>query len=217
MGRLINKERQARARHAKEERKRRIRAEAIRSFSKLPYVEVTLDAIGQRAGLKRGIASMYFGTKEELFLQLLRDQLEDWYGELEGHLSVAPSPLDREQVAHLVAATMAERTVLTRLLSLAAVVMEQNMEIMEAYRFQRWQRDRMTAVGAALEGQSGALEAGEGVRLLHLAQLVAGACHPVAHPQGSLAVNLQDPDFAVFRFSMEEQLEEMVQGMLRRP
>ena len=217
MGKLIDKERQARARHAKEERKRRIRAEALRTFSKLPYVEVTLDAIGQRAGVKRGIASMYFGTKEELFLQLLRDELEDWYGELEARLSAAPSSLDRGRVAHLVAATIAERTVLTRLLSLASVVMEQNMEIMEAYRFQRWQRDRMAAVGAALEERSGALDEGQGMRLLHLAQLVAGACHPVAHPQGSLAVNLHDPDFAVFRISMEEQVEEMVRGLLRHP
>ncbi len=215
MGKLINKERQARARHAKEERKRRILAEAIRSFSKLPYVEVTLDNIGQRAGVKRGIASMYFGSREELFLQLLHDQLEEWYGELEGRLE-ASSSLDRGQVAHLVAATIAGRPILTRLLSLAAVVMEQNMEIMEAYRFQRWQRDRMAALGAAMEERSGALNAGEGMRVLHLAQLMAGACHPVAHPQGSLAVNLQDPDFAVFRISMEDQVEEVVRGVLRR-
>ena len=79
MGRLIDPEKRARAKSKRIERKSRILKVARSTFSKLPFVEVTLDSIGQRADVDRGVASMYFRSKEELFLRVLREELADWY------------------------------------------------------------------------------------------------------------------------------------------
>ncbi len=193
---------------------RDIREEAIRSFLKLPYEEVTIDAIGQRAGVKKGVASMYFGSKEELFLVLLREQLAAWYDELEESLQSSPAGLSNAETVRLVGGTLAGRLLLSRLLSLAAIVLEQNIEIVEAYRFQHWQRERMEQAGAALERHSPTLTKGQGLRVLHLTQLAAGAFHPFAEPRGSLGVNLHDPDFADMRLDLERELCRFVQGML---
>ena len=214
MGRLIDSERRARARQAKQERMLDIREEAIRSFVKLPYAEVTLDAIGQRAGVKKGVASMYFGSKEELFLLLLREQLAAWYDELEEGLRISPETLSGAETVRLVGGTLAARPLLARLLSLAAIVLEQNMEIIEAYRFQLWQRERMDRLGTELERRSRALAKGQGLRVLHLTQLAAGAFHPFAEPRGSLAVNLHDPDVADMKLDLERDLCRFVQGVL---
>jgi AcrR family transcriptional regulator len=214
MGRLIDRERRKRAKAAKKERMMAIREEALRSFVKLPYVEVTLDAIGRRAGVKKGVASMYFGTKEELFLELLRNELDGWYRELEEKLGARPAGISELQLARLVASGLSERSVMTRLLALAPVVLEQNMEIMAADRFHRWQRERMIAVGRELERRSKGLAAGEGLGLLHRVQLIAAAAHPYAHPRGFLAFNLHDPDFADFALDMGAEIEATVRRLL---
>jgi len=212
MGRLINRERLARAKRAKKGRMEDIREEGRNSFLKMPYVEITLDSIGRRAGVKNGIASMYFRSREELFLELLRDELDKWYLEIQKGLSVQPARLSDQKLAGLLATTLAARTSLTRFLSLAPVALEQNMEIMEAYRYHRWQRDRMVEIGGELERRSECLEPGDGLLLLHRIQLMASGFQAYADPRGSLAVNLIDPDFEDFRISMEAEVaREVVQ------
>jgi AcrR family transcriptional regulator len=214
MGRLIDRQRRARAKEAKQDRMKDIREEAVRSFVKLPYVEITLDAIGRRAGVKKGVASMYFGTKEELFLELLREQLDAWYDEIERALGAQRARLSAARLAQLVSTTLADRSVLCRFLSLAQVVLEQNMEIMAADRFHRWQRDRMTSVGEELERRSRAMRRGHGRRLLQLVQLMAAAFHGYSDPRGSLAFNLHDPDFADFRIDLQQELTSMIRRLL---
>jgi len=214
VGKLIDRERRARAKEAKRERMQSIRDAAIRSFIKLPYVEISLDAVGRQAGVKKGIASMYFGSKEELFLQILRDELEDWYGGLEQRLGARPARLPSARLARLLAESLADRELLTRLLNLAPVVLEQNMEVMAAYNFQRWQRDRMSEVGAEIDRRCRGLENGDGISLLHRVQLLAAALHPFAHPRGSLAINLSDPDFAVFKVDMAAEIEALARRSL---
>lgn len=214
MGRLIDRERRARAKEAKQQRMKDIREEAVRSFVKLPYVEITLDALGRRAGVKKGVASMYFGTKEELFLELLTDELDAWYQELERALGAQRARVSDTRMARLVSTTLADRPVLCRFLSLAPVVLEQNMEIMAADRYQRWQRERMSTVGAELEQRSRGMKQGQGLRLLHLVQLMAAAFHGYSDPRGSLAFNLHDPDFADFRIDLELELESMIRRLL---
>ena len=93
MGKLIDPERRARAKRQRAEKKRRILSVARSTFAKLPFVEVTLDSIGHRADVDRGVASMYFRTKEELFLLLLREELANWYADLEKMLDRTEGPV----------------------------------------------------------------------------------------------------------------------------
>lgn len=214
MGRLIDRQRQAAARQARDERVERIRSEAARLFATLPYVEVTLDAIGQSAGVKRGVASMYFGSREQLFLLLLREELERCYGAITDDLAAHRGWLSDAAVARLLARRLAERTLLCRLLALAPIVLEQNAEIMEADRFLRWQRGRMTELGRAIEGRGRGLGSGDGLQLLLRLQLAAAAMHPLADPRGSLAVNIHDPDFAAFKLDLAAELEQVAMAVL---
>jgi AcrR family transcriptional regulator len=214
MGKLIDRQRRAAARQAKDERMERMRREAIRLFATLPFVEVTLDAIGQSAGAKRGVASMYFGSKEQLFLLLLREELERYYGEVTDGLAARRSRLSDAAIARLLAGRLAGRILLCRLLALAPIVLEQNVEIMEADRFLRWQRGRMAELGRAIEARGRGLAPGDGLRLLLRLQLTAAAMHPLADPRGSLAVNIHDPDFADFRVDLPVELEEVALSAL---
>jgi len=215
MGKLIDHKKRERAKSQRVVRKKRIREEARSTFVRMPYVEVTLDAIGQAAGVERGVASMYFRSKEELFLLLLRDELAEWYEEIEKSLGDVNGDLDREALAELLARSMAVRPTMSRYLSLLPVVLEQNLEVMEVFRFQRWRRDRMAEAGEFVERSTRALEPGQGSRLLYLVQLISAGLEPAANPRGSAAFDRGDPEFEVFSVDLESELKAIVLMMLK--
>lgn len=205
MGRLIDRGKRERAQERRAERRQRIIEEARSTFARAPYVEVTLDQIGQRAGVDRGVTSMYFGSKEALFLLLLKEDLEDWYSSLEAELAARGEPLGRDRLAVRLAASISRRPLLARFLALAPVVLEQNLEVMEIFHFQRWRRNRMAAVGERIE-LAAALAEGEGFHLLHLVQLLTAGIEPAANPRGAAAFDQADPEFASLAVSLEDEL-----------
>jgi len=215
MGRLIDPEKRARAKRQRIEKKARILTEARSIFSRLPYVEVTLDSIGQRAGVDRGVASMFFRSKEELFLRVLREELDDWYSALETELDRAENGLSQSELSDLLARSLSERPELRRFLSFEAVVLEQNLDAMEAFRFQRWRRDRMVAIGEDLDRRVERLEKGGGIRLLHRVQLLTSALQPAADPKGAATYEVGDPDFEVFNIDFDAEMKRFVVAMLK--
>ena len=214
MGKLIDRKRRERAKQQRAVRKKRVMEEARSIFVRLPYVEVTLDTIGQAAAVDRGIASMYFRTKEELFLLLIRGELAEWYEEIEKSLGDVKDWLDRGSLAELLARSVAERPTMSRYLSLLPVVLEQNIEVMEVFRFQRWRRDRMAEAGKFVERSTRFLEPGQGSRLLYLVQLVAAGLEPAANPKGAAAFERGDPEFKGFWIDLEAELKRIVSAML---
>ncbi len=215
MGKLIDRKKRERAKQQRAVRKKRVMEEARSTFVRMPYVEVSLDTIGQAADVNRGVASMYFRSKEELFLLLLRDELAGWYQEIEKNLLHVNGSLDRGALAALLARSVVERPTMSRYLSLLPVVLEQNIEVMEVFRFQRWRRDRMAEAGEAVEQSTTALEPGQGPRLLYLVQLVAAGLEPAANPRGSAAFDQGDPEFEVFSVDLESELRAIIFAMLK--
>jgi len=214
MGRLINRDKLARAKQQREARKRRILEEADSVFTRMAYSEVTLDTIGQRADVDRGVASMYFGSKEELFLILFRDRLSEWYDSLQEEIHRNEGTWDRARLASILARSIARRPHLTRYLSLLPAVLDQDIEAMEVFRFQKWRSDRMAMVGELMERQSVGLEAGTGFRVLYRVQLVAAGLEIACNPRGAAAFDRNDPEFAGLWLDMEEELAGVIRAYL---
>ncbi len=215
MGKLIDREKRERAKQRRGVRKKRILEEARSIFVRMPYVEVSLDTIGQAAGVDRGVASMFFRTKEELFLLMLRKELAGWYLEIEENLGNKNGALDQQALAELLARSVAERPTMSRYLSLLPVVLEQNIEVMEVFRFQRWRRDRMAEAGESVERSTHYLNPGQGSRLLYLVQLISSGLEPAANPKGAAAFDRGDPEFEGFWIDLEAELKGIVSAMLK--
>jgi AcrR family transcriptional regulator len=213
MGRLIDREKRQRAQKRRLQRKQRILEKARSTFARAPYVEVTLDQIGQRAGVDRGVASMYFGSKEGLFLIILKEELSGWYEALEAELASCEPPLGHRQLASLLAHSISGSGLLARFLSLAPVVLEQNLEVMEIFHFQRWRHQRMTGVGDHIARVTG-LSPADGFHVLHLAQLMTAGLEPAANPRGAVAFDHADPEFANLAISLEEELSSILSAVM---
>ena len=149
-----------------------------------------------------------------LFLILLREELAEWYSALEKELDSADGPMSPSELAELLAGTLSERPELTRFLSFEALVLEQNLDAMEAFRFRHWRRDRLEAIGAILEESVDGLDEGTGIRVLHRAQLLTAALKPAADPRGVASYEVGDPDFAAFAIDLENELRSMLLAFL---
>ena len=217
MGRLINRDRLARAKEQRALKKQRILEEAGSLFARMAYSAVTLDTIGQRAEVERGVASMYFRSKEELFLIVFKDCLAEWYDSLEIEIKKADEAWDRAHLVSLVAHSIASRPDLTRFLSLLPVVLEQDIEAMEVFRFQKWRCDRMSALGDQMEQHTVDLGGGEGFGFLYRIQLIAGGLEVASSPRGAAAFDRNDPDFADLWVEMEHELARLIAGYLANP
>jgi AcrR family transcriptional regulator len=213
-GRLIDRGKLARAKEQRAARKQRILEAAGSTFTRLAFSEVTLDTIGQRADVERGVASMYFGSKEELFLIVFRGILAEWFEYLERRLTDRDGRVDRKDLTFLLTHGVAERPALTRFLSILPVVLEQDIEAMEVYRFQRWRCDRMAAVGELMERAAGCLGEGDGFGLLYRVQLVAAGLEMAANPRGAAAFERETPEFAGLWVDMEGELARVVAGYI---
>ena len=189
MGKLIDQARRARAREAKGDRKHQIRAAARDLFVQQPYVEITMDGICQRARLRKGLAAMYFGSKEELFLDLLKSQLGEWSDRLAAEL-VEAERLSRPELLEAVSASLDERPALTRMLGLLPVVLEQNVDLTAVLAFRERQRALVAAAAEAAGRACSEVDPSQGFELLRRALIVAGALDPLARPRGAAGLAL---------------------------
>ena len=214
MGKLIDPERTRKARQAREERAIKIRDTAEKAFIRYPYSEVTLDSIGQQAGVKQGQANLAFRSREELFMTVIRTQLAAWYDALEDDLTGDNAPMTLEDAAELVASSLHARPDLTRLLGPLHMALELHEEGMEVFDHFRWQRERLLAIAAALAARVEGIHQWNAFDAIYRGQMIAAAVHPVSRPVGNLAVDLMAEDHQVFALDLEEEVRRVVLNSL---
>ncbi|GGM01376.1 TetR/AcrR family transcriptional regulator [Deinococcus aerophilus] len=114
-----------RARSATEKRQRRddILRAAERLWAGTSYTDLSMNEVAREAGLAKGTLYLYFGTKEDLFLELLAGHLRDWTGRLEEALR-REQPTTLTQLADVLVAVSADNGALRRLLVLYSTVLE---------------------------------------------------------------------------------------------
>lgn len=165
----------ARQNHQKEERR-----EAILSFAKAEletsaYVDVTMSKVAARTGLVKGTLYLYFTTKEELFLELLRDELHGWFWDLETGLDDLPQRGRVEAAGRLFARSLSQRRSLRGLLALLHAHLLTNLPDATRSAFRSEWHARTAYMGTLLERALPFLPAGQGLRALRaILALVVG-------------------------------------------
>jgi AcrR family transcriptional regulator len=214
MAALVNRERRAKAQEIRRKRRSAILAAAAELFEKQSYESVNLDAIGRRVGVAKGIASLHFATKEELFLEVMKSQLDSWFDAVERKLQQADEPLERELLVELLTAELAGRPAMTRLLCVLRNVMEQNVEILPAQNFLSSLRDRTLSLARTIEQQCASFQPGEGDAFMRrLGAVVAGLRQPAAL-SGVFQALVEDDDMASLRAITNEELRILIEMIM---
>lgn len=206
MGKLINPERQAQARQARLQRMAALEAAAVAEFSTAAYGDVTLDGVGLKAGVPAGTASLYFGSREALFLRAFATQVKEWCLALAAELERA-GKLDARQTALLLARSFASCQALPRMIYLLPFALEHAREEAGLTVLVAGLKKPLGEVARRLEACSPVAAArGGGALLAELATLVALVA-PRTVPRGGLTLALTEPALARYRGEFEEELE----------
>ena len=180
----------------KQERREAILAAARELARSAGVRNVSLGAVADAVGLAKSNIARYFGTREEIYLELLAEEWEQWADAMIARLRKVRSTRGAVTV---LAETIVERTLFCDLLSHASTTLEQNVSVTAARTFKHAMHDRIAAAGAAIAPATGLTES-EGAELVVMAAGLAGTMYPAANPSPALAqVYAEDPGLAAAR------------------
>jgi AcrR family transcriptional regulator len=214
-GRLIDKAKLERNRQARARRRARIVDAARHCFRHHPLTSVTLDTVDQRARVRDGLSSMFFGSVEELFLTVLKGDLDEWYRALHGELERSSEALAPAELASLLSDSLRNRETLARMLALASVMLEGVVDSPAALIYLRSLRDWTDRVGTAIEARHARFAEGDGGRLMGCVHVMVAGLEPALRPVGVIGPGLgkvEDGRQLDFHRELERMLRQLLEG-----
>ena len=206
-----------RARDARDKlaRREQILEAALRVFDERPYAEIKMAEVARAAGLAKGTPYLYFASKEELFLELVIAELNNWFSDVGMRLGERGN--DPDAIAGLIASSLASRPRVARFLSLLHSVLEHNIDTEAALRFKRHATALIEVGSAALEAQLPTMTRERGRSfLLHLHALVVGLAQMTSPAPAVARAIEENDDLAIFRLDFEAELAKTAAALLRR-
>lgn len=176
------------------------------------FSAIAMGEVMARAALSKGVAYLYFPTKEALFLEILMDDLDAWFGELEAAL--AGEAAGPAVVAGALAGTLCARPRLLGLLTLLHAVLEENLDLASARAFKQRLSERLLAADAALLPHLPGFAPGEAARLLLYTHALVVGLVGMSRPSPAVAEALADPALAWMRVALEPALREALAALL---
>lgn len=206
----------ARSEEQREARRRTILDTAAAMLDEMPVSEVSLNELSRRVGLAKSNVLRYFESREAILLELLDQAGKQWVAELAGQFSAGIDPgggeRDRgDQIAAILAGSLASRRVLCDLLSAQASVLEHNVSPGIAARYKRATHDNIAALAALVRRQLPELGEDDSFRVSGMAVVLVGALWSVTCSSTSmLAAYEADPALAAMRVDFAPALQEAV-------
>lgn len=212
----MNQDRRETARREREQQKAALRAAARQAFLGEAFASVTLTGLAARAGVPEGTASMLLGTREELFFELLAEDVAGWVDGLVEAVGTRPRPLDVNTVAHLLAGSLAASSTLPRMAALLPAAVEgTGSDPAPVWRVATRLRDQVARVQRLVaEAGDERVASRAGVLPFYLVTLLTGLA-PLARPVAGMATVLADLDLSQYAVDLETELASLLAAVLR--
>ena len=204
----------ARSELAKAARRAELLAAAGRRFEAVGFEATTMADLAADAGVSKGATYLYFPSKEGLFLKLLLLDLGEWSVAVADRLDASRSRSARG-VARALAAELAVRPRLLRLLALHRPVLEARTDAESIVAFRRALVARLAPLAARLEERLADLRPGEGLRLLlRCHALAVGLAPAAAPPEAARAALAAEPELGALDLDFERELVDCLTALI---
>lgn len=140
----------ARSDEQKEQRILELIQAAAKLYEATPIAEITIATIAREAGWTRSNIYKYFSTKEEVFLELLQNDVSAWRDDVEALCAEWSGSVAEFSVAWTALHEKHERMV--ELMAVLFSVLERNCSVEKLTAFKRALLGEMACVGSALAG-----------------------------------------------------------------
>jgi AcrR family transcriptional regulator len=153
---------------------------------------VSLGTVAEAVGLAKSNLMRYFGSREEIFLQLAADEWRLWDEDVTARLPAA----DRRAVAVILAETLAARPLMCDLVGHSSNNLEHNVSVPAAREFKHTLLSVTADLGRKIAPACGLTDT-EGAELVGGAAGLAAMLYPAANPPPTMVeVYAQDPELA---------------------
>ena len=209
----------ARSEEQREVRRRAILDTAAAMLDEMPVADVSLNELSRRVGLAKSNVLRYFDSREGVLLELMDAVLQDWLDGLADDLASGIDPAlplvpRAEQLAAVLARSLAGNRVLCDLVGAAGGVLERNVTVEVVTRHKRGALTRLTATADLLRRYVPELGAAAETFCFQ-AMVLAGALAPYSSPPpGVRAAYEAEPALAVLHLELQDSLELAVRTML---
>ncbi len=116
-------------------KRERILKAAAALLARHPLEDISMDQIARRAGVAKGTLYIYFATREELFLEIHRQDYEAWFKEFAADLRTCPDEMDAAVLARRVTEALRQAERFVQLLAVVSVLLEKNVSFESALAF----------------------------------------------------------------------------------
>jgi AcrR family transcriptional regulator len=189
--------RRARRPEQKQERRAAILGAARDLAVRSGVRNVSLGDIAAAVGLAKSNVVRYFGTREEIYLELMTLEWQDWERGVVERLADVGGLAD---VVEVLVATVEERPLFCDLISESATTLECNVSLEAVRAFKLDALRVVSEVGAAVARACPTLAPGEAAELVGAAGMVAGTLYPMSNPPPVVAaLYAQEPAVAAAR------------------
>jgi TetR/AcrR family transcriptional regulator len=197
----------ARSNSAKEERRRHLLNVARELFLQRGMGFSMLE-VAQVARLAKGTTYLYFATKEELLLELLRQELSAWFIEL---TQILEQPQD---LAIKLAKSISSRETLVGLLAIQVSILEHNLSYQAALKFKTFLLEQSLTVIPKLEQ---VFPNSNGLEILQTLNALVIGLAQMSRPVGTMQEVLKRPEINAlhvsFALSLEHSLKTLFKGL----
>ncbi|MBM2619830.1 TetR family transcriptional regulator [Actinoplanes sp. LDG1-06] len=191
------------------QRRRQILDVGAAMLTEMPVAKVTLNELSRRVGLAKSNVLRYFESREAVLLDLLDAETRQWLAELEQLLQPAEGTARErgDQLAAVVAGSLARRPVWCDLNSAQASVLDHNVTVEVAIKYKRASRETIESMAALFLRYLPELGTQDAFRLVATTLLLASAAWPYSNPpQAMLDAYAADPSVAAMRTDFTDLL-----------
>jgi AcrR family transcriptional regulator len=189
--------RRARRPEQKQERREAILGAARDLAARSGVRNVSLGDIAAAVGLAKSNVVRYFGTREEIYLELTTLEWQDWERAVLERLADADGPA---AVVEVLVSSIEERPLFCDLISECATTLEHNVSLEAARAFKLDTFRGVTEMGAVVAQACPTLAPREAVELVGAAGVLAGTLYPMNNPPPVVAaLYAEEPAIAAAR------------------
>ncbi|MEU0073815.1 TetR family transcriptional regulator [Streptomyces sp. NPDC006332] len=189
----------------KEQRRQAILSAARRLATDSGVHNVTLSGVAAAVGLAKSNMSRYFGTREEMYLELASECWRDWREAVTERLSSG------DDVVTALAETLQARPMFCDLLGHTWTSLEHNVSVPAARDHKRTMIAVMDELGTAVAAADLRLSENEARELVTAATGLAGAVYAAANPPPTLAEAYeQNPELAAAQLSFLPTMQRLL-------
>lgn len=189
--------RRARRPEQKQERRTAILRAARELAARSGVRNVSLGCIASAVGLAKSNVVRYFGTREEIYLELTKQEWQEYQQVVIDRLDDAGG---LDEVIDVLAGELEQRPLLCDLISECATTLEHNVSLDVVRAFKLDAIRVVSEVGAAIARAHPRLTSSEGVELARAAVTLASGLYPMATPPPVVAqLYAEEPAIAAIR------------------